>query len=567
MKGRAKGRKNRRESRAPAGNIAPVQIPRGEVLHEVVTGDMVHKLLLISGRPVHQWTVLTPDGEIPISGVSGRELLESSMKQIALMKEGGEGPLRYQTFPGFDESDPVTMDSAEFMIGVVREGGGLRIRLSSEDDRYELIYPERPWRDPLPIYMISRLNSVGFKGCVKLLGMGYWSMESRELPWLSLVRYPAGTKSGFSPFLSELGELLLSSMEKDGEAMRRFILDLSLRKDLGSLNVSRRLGRALGSLHGSLLMERSGSGKVRMSGPSADILRNFERARMGMEDVGTHLGMLSGYLEQVKKGLFRKLGDSEPPYIPPAGRKQKVVKGSRLERYGELSGLSLLRSILVRRQKEIRERFSVLRRFKGSPLVPAGVDSRLDHVEFTGDGDPLFRAFDWSFFDPDEKGPARTLPLKDLSLISSSLDKARYLSARRLFTATAGEAVGRQLSLMFLDYNLAKGGHSAMMEDLNVVSRISRRDVPFRVIFLASVISSLWMDRNRNALVQGYNEALSFTENEDLLMYPKGCDTIEGLRIMRALTSFSNAARTISERNGKVSIVGLESDLLSALSV
>ncbi len=63
----------------------------------------------------------------------------------------------------------------------------------------------------------------------------------------------------------------------------------------------------------------------------------------------------------------------------------------------------------------------------------------------------------------------------------------------------------------------------------------------------------------------GYNEGLSETENEDLLVYPKGIDTLEGIKMMQILASLSSASRTL--RDGMKSKVGLESDLLTALTV
>jgi hypothetical protein len=343
--------------------------------------------------------------------------------------------------------------------------------------------------------------------------------------------------------------------------------ELSESESTGTLRTSRKIGKAIGSLHGSLLLDR----EIKIQGhhiksEGERIMGLFSRSAMTMEDVGDLLGRLSGYFEALKKGMYRNLGEMDS--LPrPTGRKQKVVRRSGRERRGPLSGMSLLREVFMHKQDRIRERFSGLRRFKGSPMIPAGLDTGLDRIGIIGDDFPVFKKFDWSFFDIEGDEPQKTIPLKDLALVLNSLMKARYLSARRCFQNSPLESMEKQLSLMYMDYNLAKDSYLSMMADIPTISLSERKEVPFRYVLITSILSSLWYEKNRNALIIGYNEGLTNSDAEDLLIYPRGVDTIEGIRLLQVLTSLSSVSRTFEGLSGGSSVVGLESDLLTALSV
>jgi hypothetical protein len=532
----------------------------GEVLLSYRDNGFLHRLKDISGELHHDWIIVRDHEKIPVANLKGEDLLDAAIEQASCISLGRTEyqDLYYQAFPRWDEKALTDLERGDVKIGVVPEGRGQRIRITSAGSRYEIIYQKHLLRDPSPSYILSRLNARDYDFSVDLLGMSYWKLEGRNIPWMMMIRYPEGTSSGFSPYLSDLNKLLGSAVRQHREELRSFLFDLTRSGDRDSYVLSRELGRAIGKLQGCLILDSVEHGKGDTEGER--IIRLFSRSKLDMQEIGSDLGRISVFIDEVNKGLIKVIGNRTSV---PGGRKQRVVRS--LGQNDPIRGLSLLRTALNQRQKNLRERFSGIRRFKGSPLVPSGLDSSLDHMDLDSNQKPYFRKFDWTFHDQEGGRITKVLPLKDLALVLNSLKKARYLSSMRIMErATRGRDMGR-LDLMFLEYNLAKKGYNSMMSDLNAFLHVRRRDIPFRYVFLTSIVSSIWYEKNRNSLILGYNEGLSGTENEDLLIYPRGADTLEGIKLMQILTSLSSASGTLSE--GIKSRVGLESDILTALSV
>ncbi len=532
----------------------------GEVLLSYRDNGFLHRLREVSGELNHDWIIIKGNRKIPVNLLKGEELLDAAIDQascISLSQKESEN-LHYQSFPRWDEKALTDLERGDVKIGVVPEGRGQRIRITSAGSRYELIYQNHLLKDPSPSYILSRLNAKDHRFSVDLLGMSYWKLEGRNIPWMMMIRYPEGTITGFSPYLSDLNKLLGSAVRLHSDDLRSFLFDLTRSDERSSYELSREIGRAIGELQGCLILDSVEHGKGDTEGDR--ILRLFSRSKLDMQEIGSDLGRISVYMDEVKKGLIKIIGDRSSV---SGGRKQRVVRS--LGQNDPIKGLSLLRTALNQRQKRLRERFSGIRRFKGSPLVPSGLDCSLDHLDLDSNQKPYFRKFDWTFHDQEGGKVTKVLPLKDLALVLNSLKKARYLSSTRIMERAArGRDLGR-LDLLFLEYNLAKESYTSMMRDLNAFLYVRRRDIPFRYVFLTSIVSSIWYEKNRNSLILGYNEGLSGTENEDLLIYPKGADTLEGIRLMQILTSLSSASGTLSE--GMKSRVGLESDILTALSI
>jgi hypothetical protein len=537
---------------------APIPIP-GEVVSRYYSEGFVHSLVEISGELHHFWTVRKGNFIFPVSTLKGEELLDAAIEQASCISLGkpDSDRLFYQSFPRWDEKALMDLESNDVTIGTVPEGEGERIRMTSGGSRYEISYQRKLLADPSPSYMLSRLNANGYPYTVDLLGISYWKRDGRNIPWMMMIRYPEGTGSGFTPYLSDLNRLLGTTVRKHSDELRGFLLELTRSGSGESYALSRRIGRAIGELHGSLILDTVEKGKGDSEG--ARILKLFSRSNMGMEEIGSTLGRVSGYLDEIKKGLVKETGDGKPRSAQ--SRKQKVVRNRR----DPEKGLSLLKLSFSKRQKRMRERFSSLRKFKGSPLIASGLDCSLDKVEMDGYTNPIFRKFDWTLHNPEGSRITKILPLKDLALVLNSLKKARYLSSLRIMERALRGRDASGLDLLFLEYNLAKKGYSYMMSDLNAFLHVKRRDIPFRLVFLTSITSSIWYEKNRNSLILGYNEGLSGTSKEDLLIYPRGADTLEGIKMMQILTSISSASKTLTE--GIKSRVGLESDLLTALTV
>ncbi len=546
-----------------AGNLSAgkgTRIP-GRIIQRYIDDGFVLRLIDVSGDLENDWRVLKDGEEIPVFSMKGEDLLDAALEQVSCISIGGKdsSELLYQSFPRWDEKAFADLERKDVSIGTVPEGSGQRLRITSGGSRYEMICQARLMRDPSPSYILSRLNAKNFGYSVDLLGMSYWKFDGRNIPWLMMIRYPEGTSSGFSPFLSDLNKLISSSIRLHSDELKGFLLDLTRSDDRASYGLSRRIGRAIGELHGCLIMDH---GKREFGDSEGDrILRLFTKEQLGMEDIGSSLGRVSGYIEELKVGLMKEIGTVTHTVAP--GRKQRVVRA--LPQKDPYKGLSLLRGSLSQKHKVLRERFSLLRKFKGSPLVPSGLDCSLENIELQDDLKPIFRKFDWTFHSREGPRVTKVLPLKDLALVLNSLKKARFLSSARVMERISrGRDMG-MLDILFLEYNLAKESSTSMMRDLNAFLMVRKRDIPFRYVFLTSIVSSIWYEKNRNSLVLGYNEGLSGTENEDLLVYPKGIDTLEGIKMMQIIASLSSASRTL--RDGMKSKVGLESDLLTALTV
>jgi len=245
----------------------------------------------------------------------------------------------------------------------------------------------------------------------------------------------------------------------------------------------------------------------------------------------------------------------------------KVLKSSKSTLEGvDLFDLGLFRENFLKREATIRKKFSSFRKLVGSPMVPVGLDSRLDRMEYLDNGDFLLEHFDWEFYGAEKGELEKFVPLKDLAMVLNSLNKARYLASRQMI-----KSIGRSFKIderslvsLFIEYNLAKVGYNKMMGDFNLYRAVSSRNVPFKHVFSVSVVGALWFERMRNGLVNGYTEKLQSLKKLDMLDYPKIADTVEATDAIRSMLGLSNTL-TILDRGKVASMIGLESELLNAI--
>jgi hypothetical protein len=406
---------------------------------------------------------------------------------------------------------------------------------------------------------------MGCSKCPDLLGMSYWDDGTTPSPWMNLTRVSPSTGSGFKPFLSDLRRIMEEFNKLTDDKAHRFLLKLSKARRMPSLSDAYRLGQALGDIHGSVMLDE----KVRTSGKigiGAEVADLFNPSKFRTSDVGSILGLTSFYISDLKKEFVKLLGDRQR-INPESGRRMKVLKQKRTRMEGvDLFDLNLLREGFLKREKMIRSSFSTFRKMTGSPMIPIGVDPRLDRVEIDPEGDFIIEHFDWELFSTGRGEITKFLPLKDLALVLNSFNKARYLVSRNQIRDIAFRTGmdEKQLVSLFLEYNLAKVGYNRIMRDFNLFRIVSRRNVPFRYVFSISVAGSLWFEIVRNGLVSGYTEKLQIMEKEDLLDYPKKVDTVMATEIIRSMIGLSSSLEIL--KKGKVaSSIGLEAELMNSM--
>jgi hypothetical protein len=309
--------------------------------------------------------------------------------------------------------------------------------------------------------------------------------------------------------------------------------------------------------------------KVKASGKrdiGTEITDLFNPSKFKTGDVGSILGLTSFYLTELKKEFIKLLGDRQR-INPESGRRMKVLKHKRTQMDGvDLFDMGLLREGFLKREEMIRSKFSSFRQMTGSPMVPIGIDSRLDKVEIGSHGEFIIEHFDWELFGTERGEITKFLPLKDLAMVLNSFNKARYLASRQKIRNIAAltRTDERQMVPLFLEYNLAKVGYNKIMRDFNLFRAVSRRNVPFRYIFAISVAGSLWFEKVRNGLVNGYTEQLQSMNKEAILDYPKKVDTVAATDTIRSMIGLSSSLSIL--RQGKVgSSIGLESELLNSM--
>ena len=477
--------------------------------------------------------------------------------------------IRYQQFGQWSEEEmgKLVPEASEPTL-VKEQDGSVTIRMASEMGRTVLSHHVRLRNDAVPVYMLSRLNAVGFDPAPRLFGMSYWTRESSVIPWLEITLLKDGTGPAFKPFLEDLSKLISEFRGADGGRTKGLLMELARRDDLVSLHLSREIGRHIGTLHGLIALERKERPTRSRAGSGPDIVDLFTPGAMDMESVGALIGRSSLYLGSLKRSLYKTLGKELDLPESAGTRKQKVLKRKPSGPSNEMPTLATFLGHLLREEKKVQGRFGSLRRFVGSPTMISGLDTGLDNIEWDGSGRFTFKRFDWSLHGREAETSSKLPLLKDLALFLNSLKKARYLSVKKEMRDISRRARKERevLEVMFIDYNIAKPAYLQMMTDLGVYSAMGGRQVPFKHIFYLSAPTALWYERCRNSLISGYNEGLSATGREDLLTYPKGVDTLEGIRMMQVLTALSEASRTLSDPEGPRSVAGLESELLSALS-
>ncbi len=531
----------------------------------------VHRLLEIDDRKVHIWDIEGEGGEeIPITSID-RRVMSILLPQYASSLQGVEvaSPVQFRSFGHWNDAwkgELGVLDESSQM-SVVRDGDVLDLRYRGKEYQYDLRYGLFPRRENLGPYMISRLSNLGFDGVPTLLGVSYWDVGGEVLPWSSLIRFPGIPTSGYKPFLSDLRELIYGFRKLTPEQALGYLFALSTSFERSSFESAFQLGVSIGELQGHMIGQDD---RWPVGGKHAfgnRILERFRMDRFDTSDLGEILGRASSYMDGVKRSL-RKRSVNHLVQRPTSGRKLKVLKGQSMISKGnspEGSRISLLNGYLLRKERSIRGIIKGLRSFVGSPSISSCVDCNLERLSLINTDWFLFQEMDWEFH-LDEEGPDRKmLPLKDLAQVLNSLLKARYLSARRVFSEfSRTNGVEREiLDTLFLEYNLKKHSYRKMMPDLRIHRRIGQ-DVPFRVIFDVSIISMLWYERCHNALIEGYNRGMSMYDNKPLIDYPRGTDTAEGIRIMQILLSLSDLSRSLeSEDPTQASI---ESDLLILLT-
>ncbi|MBN1540155.1 MAG: hypothetical protein JW939_08430 [Candidatus Thermoplasmatota archaeon] len=471
--------------------------------------------------------------------------------------------LRYQRFGQWKKGAIEELENGR--MDILTETGTCRIRITSGNTRYIVEMDTLDLKGPRGTYIISRLNSVSYGKVPTLLGMSYWDEGGKVIPWMRLMSMEEPRGSGLAPFLADLNGLLRGFENLQGEHARRYLVDMSMPGSPDSVLLGSAYGASIAELHGKILLDRPVSEKGRFD-TGAEITRLFSRESLQMTDIGSFLGLSSFYLTEIKKEFIKLLGDRER-VNPASGRRMKVLKSERVNVEGiDLPALSILREGFIKKESSLRARFARLRRFTGSPMVPVGIDTRLERVEQASSGDLVIDHFDWNFHGSGEKRLQKFIPLKDLAMVLNSLSKARYLSSRKfLRKASASSGLDeRQLSLLYLEYSMAKPDYSSILADLPLFNALGSRNAPFRYVFQAAVVTSLWYERVRNGVISGYSDMLMSMDRADMLDYPAKADTVEGMITIQCMLGLSEALRAIDM--GKVSsTLGLESDLLNAV--
>ncbi len=477
--------------------------------------------------------------------------------------------LVYQPMGQLPPQGTGVIDGVGLSSFVLEEGDRVLIRTENENGRTVLEYLTHPEVDLRSTFIQSRLSSKGLRSVPELLGTSYWSQGEEHRPWLRVVRFPRGTGPAMSPFLSDLNDLTVRFLGLEGEKAKQFMMGLVSSDQAPSLSAAFRLGLSLGELHGKVLFTPDEAASVRGDRNRSDLAGLFMDGKMGMEQVGSLVGCYSSCHASVRKGLTRILGDPEPA-SPSGQRKLKVVRKKGKAMRGEgLELLSILRWHLLRETERLRSLVMGLKSLSGTPAVMSWLDARLDRMEMTSDGQFIFKRFDYAILRSQGRSDDRMTGLKDLSLVLNSFMKVRFLSAISLLRK-ASLSLGvpaQELEAVFLDYNMAKRGHRAMLTDLPVWLRIGPKEAAFRYTFAAAVVGSIWYEKARNQLVSGYNVGVGLTGRDELLEYPDKVDTVECMRSIQCLAALSSASDALSHPDGPLSSVGLSNDLFSALLV
>ncbi|MFO8051592.1 MAG: hypothetical protein R6V01_07840 [Thermoplasmatota archaeon] len=530
-------------------------------------GDAGCLLLLGTGDDLFNLWLNGPEG-VPIHMIEGNEMERLFHFQLDLFRrmrplDTREGRrVRYQTFTERDTEGIAQVNGA---FDLLRENENHVIRKVSGERTYQMEFLRSTRKQPMGSYMLSRLSTQGSQNVPNMIGMSYWDMEDGNAPWMRLTEHPTGAVPSFRSFLSVLKDIGDEFVQLSGTRSKRYLLELS-RADHPSFAEARRIGEALGSIHGTLLME--GPAVPSDRGSERQISDLFRPSSFNMIDVGTTIGTGSFYLTRMKRDFVRLLGD-RPGIDPVTGRRMKTLKKHpdklRLEGV-DWSAMDIFRTHFRKVETRMRRTLGLIRTFRSSPTLPSGMDCRLERIQLGPEKNYIFNGFDFEFFGVEEGKLDRFLPLKDLAMVLNSFTKARYLTARRTFRSMEPKVDPKPLTYLFLDYNLSKGTYGEMMKDYNVLRVFEGKEMPFSFVHKISLVGALWFERARNFLVEGYVNSLTDMGHDELLSYPKGADTIKGIRLIRSLLGLSGTLRSL-DQGGVSSSAGLESDLLCALSI
>ncbi len=523
-----------------------------------------------------QFHIWVPDGEASVWSQPGHEALRGMVSDQLrclldrLSLEGKDGyRLVYQPMGQLPQSGAEAPQDGGVPGFVLEEGNRVLLRIDDGEHRTVLEYLTRPEADLRSTFILSRLSSKKLRSVPELLGTSYWSRGDEQRPWMRVVRFPHGTGPAMSPFLSDVNDLTLRFLGLEGDRAKQFMMGLAGSDQSPSLSAAFRLGLSLGELHGRVLFTPEEASSIRGDRDRSDLAGLFMSGKMGMEQVGSLVGRYSSCQAGVRKGLTKMLGDPEPA-SPSGQRKLKVVrKKGRAVRGEGLELLSMLRWHLLRDTERLRSLAMGLKALSGTPAVMSGLDARLDRMEMTGEGQFIFKRFDLALLRSQGRTDDRITGLKDLALVLNSFMKVRFLCATSLLRRTSLSlgVPAQELETVFLDYNMAKKGHRAMLTDLPVWLRIGHKEAAFRYTFAAAVVGSIWYEKARNQLVSGYNMGVGLTGRDELLEYPEKVDTVECMRSIQCLAALSSASDALSHPDGPRSSVGLSNDLFTALLV
>ncbi|MGA1866171.1 MAG: hypothetical protein ACMUFK_01745 [Thermoplasmatota archaeon] len=528
-----------------------------------------HLLVYDGSNHYHLWSM---DGRTPmVDNLNEGELLRilrlqaETFRTSERLETSAGSELIYQRFGPWVGSTLGPLSEADVRTELVRENGDLRVRCETPSGRFMMDLRKSDLKPPIGDLMLSRLNSRGFRHSPTLLGVSLWYDGSTPLSWMRLVQSGRSGGSGFRPFLSDLKTIMVTSSNMPARDLQVYLIRLSRSRDAPSLKAAAAFGEVIGELHGSVMFEENVHTSER-TGVTSSMVELFNPGEFSTGDAGAILGLSSFYLTELRKEFTKLLGDKQR-VNPMSGRKMKALKQTRVRMEGvDLLGLDLIRDTFLKKEELLRSRFARLRGFAGSPLVPACLDPRLDRVETDPDGGFMIEHFDWKPFGAETVEMSRTLPLKDLAMVLNSLAKARYLVSRQMIREACSRTRvdERQMMTLFLEYSMSKGDYNQIMRDFGLFSTISGRNVPFRHVFTIAVVGALWFQLVRNSFIGGYTSKLQKMGKDELLAYPKGIDTVQGVDTFRSMLGLGTSLELLKQ--GRVaSAIGLEAELMNVI--
>ncbi|MBN1390575.1 MAG: hypothetical protein JXA22_08040 [Candidatus Thermoplasmatota archaeon] len=533
--------------------------------------DTVHLLVHDGIDHYHLWS---RDERTPLMQDMDKEGLLGVIRSQAEAFQNSErlntyqgSELVYQRFGPWTSSTLRPLNEAGVRPEFVSEDGGTRIRCETPAGSFMMDIRRSALKPPTGELMLSRLNSMGFRHSPTLLGISLWYKGGSPLSWMRLILGRKGIGSGFKPFLSDLRMIMETSHTLPADKLHEYLVKLSRSTNVPSIDAAGSFGAVLGEMHGSVMLDKDIHTSTR-GGSTSGIVELFNPGKFNNSDAGSILGLSSFYMSELKKEFIKLLGDRNR-INPQSGRRMRVVKNVKARVEGvDPFDLGLIREVFLKREQVIRSRLAMLRKFCGSPVVPSCVDPRLDRVVVDTEGNFMIEEFNWTPYGVEPGGMVKTLPLKDIAMVLNSLNKARYLISMQLIREVCQKTGmdDRQMKTLFLEYNMAKGDHNQVMRDFNLFRAVSRREVPFRYVFSMTVVGALWFQLVQNQLVSGYTNRLHEIRKENMLSYPKGVDTVQGIETFRSMLGLGTSLEQLKQ--GKVaSMIGLEAELMNVVCI